>query len=139
MIACISVGPPPPTRPRVVKLTSQSVTLAWEENKCTGGHTIESFSIRHSTVNFFPFDFFRRYKIINGIDKNVRNYTITDLTPSTTYDFSVQAVDIDGTSGHFSVVRSVTTLAPGIQSQYYNYDEACVLSSHQRHSKSQWL
>ena len=113
-IFCVSVGPPPPTRPRVVKLTSQSITISWEENKCTGGHTIGSFSIRYGTINDFPFDYFRRYKFITGIDKNVRNYTIMDLTPSTTYDFSVQAVDIESVSGRLSLIRSATTLSPGI-------------------------
>ena len=113
-------SPARPSRPKVLALTSNSVTISWEESPCDGGHTISDFNIRYaepfSYYYYFrppPIDFFGDYTYIRGIDGNTRNHTITRLQPSTTYEISVQAASVDATFSPYSLQRTVTTLSPG--------------------------
>lgn len=108
------VSPPAPSRPQVLKVTDQSVTVAWDENECNGGHNLDSFTIRYSVPSSF---FFRSYAFISGVRQ--KNYTITGLNPSSSYEVSVQAVSVDGIRGSYSASVGLTTLPPGEYTSYY--------------------
>ena len=107
-------------------VTSTSVTISWEEDMCTGGHTISDFNIRYAEpasvhvfyYYYYYYDYYYDYfftenTYIRGISGNQRNYTIIGLSPSTTYQISIQAVSVDTTSSSYSPKREVTTLSPG--------------------------
>lgn len=102
--------PQRPSKPTLLTVTDTSVTFSWQENKCTGGHTIGTFNIRYAVPSIF---FFINYRYILGIGMDQRNYTINDLTPSTSYEVSVQVRSIDSTSSSFSIATSFTTLVQG--------------------------
>lgn len=117
--------PPRPSRPKIVSVTSTTITVSWEENPCTGGHTIGFFNLRYALpfdFNHFIFPpFFVDYTYIRGINPDVRNYTISNLRPSTSYDISVQAVSVDTTFSSFSLGITVDTLPPGMCLVANNY------------------
>ena len=112
-------SPQRPSRPTLLKVTDTTVTFSWQENECNGGHFVESFSIRYGLPTIF---FFRSYSYIQGIDGDQRNYTITGLTPSTTYEVSVQAVSTDSATSSYSLSTTFTTLTEGMPLIMHNYD-----------------
>lgn len=104
--------PPRPSSPYPLRLTSNSVTLGWDEPACDGGHMISGFTIRYrktfqeyvTTVNMYIYD----------VSAAVRNYTIVGLEPYTPYNFSVQALSATYSPSMFSVDNIITTATKSI-------------------------
>ena len=105
-----SVSPPAPSRPTALTVRQDSITIAWDEPDCDGGHVIGSFSVEYRDSS--SFSFFARTTIRN-IDPNLRKYTINGLTPETSYSIRVRPVNVDGRSGQFSAAAEIETLPPG--------------------------
>ena len=102
------VKPPPLGRPSAIKRQSMSITIGLSDLICDGGHTISSFTIRYKMQSYFS-----TFRYIRNIDPNRRNYTITELEPSSLYAFQVRAVNVDSIGSYFSSRLFVSTLPPG--------------------------
>lgn len=103
--------PPRPSSPYPVRVTSTSVTLAWDEPDCDGGHTVTGFTIRYRKT-------FQEYlTVINmyiyNVDPSYRNYTVIDLETFTSYNFSIQAISSEYRPTEFSLDNIITTATAG--------------------------
>ena len=119
-------GPPTPSRLNILNITDTSVTVAWSDDACDGGHQRQYVILRiqEQDLNddyYYYYYFFRpQYRYIESIDAHLMNYTITGLAPSTSYDFSVRAEGRDRTFSGFSPEVTVTTLPPGQNVEWLN-------------------
>ena len=114
-VAFISDTPPAPSRPSALEIKQDSITIEWDENQCTGGHTIQSFTIQYLETDINPiFPFFGFFWHIRNIDATLRNYTITGLDPETSYTIGVQATSVDGRVSFYSASTEIVTLPPGM-------------------------
>ena len=103
--------PPPPSRPTELKVKSDSITIGWNESQCDGGHKLDSFTIQYLDADD---PFFSSIVYIRNIDPSRRNYTITDLDPSTSYRIGIQAVSVERRGGAYSPFANFVTLPPGM-------------------------
>jgi hypothetical protein len=95
-----------------VSVTDTTATISWDLSSCTGNHRLQAFTIRYvSPLRFF--DFFRRFSFIRNIDINLRNYTITDLMPESTYDMAIAVSNEANAVSRYSVSRAISTLVQG--------------------------
>ena len=114
-LSLLSDSPPAPSRPTVVKVQSDSITISWNEAECTGNHNLRSFTIQYFETDSNPFFlFFGSFMYIRNIDSTRRNYTISNLDPVTSNSFRVQAVSVDGRASSYSPTAEVFTLPPGM-------------------------
>ena len=78
-------------------------------SECDGGHGLSGFDILHYRYYwYYSSDVSFRVR-----DPNVRNYTITGLSPSTWYYFQLSAFSLDGTMSRRSEETYLSTLPPG--------------------------
>ena len=82
------------------------MTLVWSESFCDGGHEISSFTIRYRRSSYY----YSSYAYITVSNPTQRSYQVRGLSSSTTYQFSVQATTIYGTTTSYSSSASITTL-----------------------------
>ena len=100
-------SPPAPSRPSPVKIKSNSITIAWSQSVCDGGHIPASFNIRYkrSTSSYYTY--------ITVSDPTQRNYTIAGLSSTTSYDISIRTVTVDSRQSSYSTAATISTLPPG--------------------------
>ena len=107
--------PPAPSRPSALEVKQDSIAIEWDEDQCTGGHTIQSFTIQYFETDNNPiFPFFGFFWHIRNIDGTLRNYTITGLDPETSYSIGVQTTSVDGRVSFYSASAEIVTLPPGM-------------------------
>jgi len=78
------------------------VALSWSQP--SGGSAVTSYSIEYSTNASFPAG---NFTVIAGLAPSITNYTVTNLTPDTTYFFEIVAYA--GASSAVSSSRPATT------------------------------
>ena len=111
-----SATPPSPSRPSALEVKQDSIAIKWDEAQCTGGHIIQSFTIRYLETESNPFfPFFGSFRYIRDIDAAQRNYTITGLDPETSFTIGVQATSVDGRVSSYSASAEIVTLPPGMK------------------------
>ena len=111
----ISTGSPPsPSRPSAFEIKSTSITIDWSQSACDGGHIPRAFNVRYRRLNFYN----NAYSYITVVDTSKKSYTVTGLSPSTVYEFSVQATTFDERTSLYSPTAGFTTLPPGICTLY---------------------
>ena len=114
LINNICIGyPPRPSRPSAFEIKSTSITIDWSESACDGGHIPKAFNIKYRRLNS-PYDSSNTYSYITVLDNSQRRQIVTGLSPSTLYEFSIQALTFDARTSSYSLTASFTTLPPGI-------------------------
>ena len=88
-----------------VVLTSKTVPLAWSGATPPTGKTITGYSVQEKQANAV------NWGSIVVSNKDATDYVVTGLKANTGYDFEVQAVYNDGTTGPWSNALPVTTPA----------------------------
>ena len=94
--------PSTPTQLAVTLTTSSAVTLTWSPSTVAGGGTVTSYAIDENGTQ------------IGTVAGAATTYTVTNLAASTTYDFTVTAIDSSGSSAPSTVITATTT-SPGVQ------------------------
>ena len=108
-----SDAPPTPGIAYALGIGSSWITIAWRDLECDGGHRVVGQNIRYSKdfANFIlPSNFF-----IYNINASLRQYTIQNLEPSTSYNISIQAVSADFRVSDYSEGNIITTLPEGMR------------------------
>jgi prepilin-type N-terminal cleavage/methylation domain-containing protein len=100
------VNPTTPLLGAITPLASPSdqtqVALAWSQP--AGGGAVTSYSIEYSTNASFPAG---NFTVIAGLAPSITNFTVTSLTPNTTYFFEIVAYA--GANSAVSSSQSITT------------------------------
>ena len=107
----IADAPPTPGIAYAQSVGSTWITIAWRDLVCDGGHKVIGQNIRYGKdfANFIlPSNFF-----IYNINASLRQYTIQNLEPSTSYNISIQAVSADFRTSDYSEGNIITTLPEG--------------------------
>jgi len=94
--------PSTPTQLAVTLTTSSAVTLTWSPSTVAGGGTVTSYAIDENGTQ------------IGTVAGAATTYTVTNLAASTTYNFTVTAIDSSGSSAPSTVITATTT-SPGVQ------------------------
>ena len=112
----ISDAPPTPGVAYAQSIGSSWITIAWRDLECDGGHKVVGQNIRYGRdfANFILPSYF----FIYNVNASLRQYTIQNLEPSTSYNISIQAVSADFRMSDYSVGNIITTLPAGIYSLY---------------------
>ena len=100
-----TVTPPAPSRPTIVDVKANTVTIEWSQSVCNGGHTPESYTIRYRRSSY------RSYSYIRQITQ--KRYKITGLSYSTSYLFWVQTTTVDSRTSSYSSLATISTLPRG--------------------------
>ncbi len=104
----VSLLPTAPVLAAIAPLPSPSdqtqVALSWTQP--AGGGAVTSYSVEYSTNAGFPAGGFT---VIAGLAPSVTNFTVTSLTPGTTYFFRINAYS--GSNEAVSSTQSLTTAA----------------------------
>uniref|UniRef100_A0A3B4BVG3 NPHS1 adhesion molecule, nephrin n=1 Tax=Pygocentrus nattereri TaxID=42514 RepID=A0A3B4BVG3_PYGNA len=97
--------PDPPSDLKLLSVSSSSVTLEWMPG--FDGGLIQNFRVRYRWAESAS------YLYVDVFPPRATVYTVTGLNPSTTYNFSVNAINPVGESSYADngVVLTVTTLA----------------------------
>ena len=109
----IIASPPSPGVPFSIEVGSTWITLGWSESSCDGGHVITEFILRYQKE--VPDYYVSTYDYIYGISPALRNYTVYNLDPETSYIFSVQALSTEYEPSDFSDERAISTWREGEQ------------------------
>ena len=119
----ISDAPPTPGIAYAQSVGSTWITIAWRDLECDGGHNVIGQNIRYGRdfANFIlPSNFF-----IYNINASLRQYTIQNLEPSTSYNISIQAVSADFRTSDYSEGNIITTLPEGNLTSLLCIDSVC--------------
>lgn len=111
-------SPPTPSRPTIVEVRGNTVTIEWSQSVCDGGHTPESYTIRYKRSSSYS-----SYSYLYSITQ--KRYKITGLTYSTSYQFSVRTTSVDSRSSSFSSFATISTLPRGINTPYAVLSPTC--------------
>ena len=99
--------------------------MTWSQP--AGGAAVTSYTVEYSTSPSFPAG---NFSVITGLAPSVTSYTVTSLTPSTTYYFKIIAYA--GANSAYSNVQSFATLpvaAPACNLGQLNVTGATTLST----------
>jgi chitinase len=104
IVASASGTPVPstPTQLAITLTTSSAVTLTWSASTVAGGGTVTSYAIDENGIQ------------IGSVAGTATTYTATNLAASTSYNFTVTAIDSSGSSAP-SIAVAATTTSPGVQ------------------------
>ena len=105
---------PAPSRPSPLKIKSNSITIAWSQSVCDGGHIPARFYIRYKRSTSYSYTF------ITVSNATQRTYTITGLSYLTSYDISIRTVTVDSRQSSYSIAATISTLPLGNHLQRNN-------------------
>lgn len=100
-------SPPTPSRPTIVAVKSNTVTVEWSQSVCDGGHTSQSYTLRYKRSSSYS-----SYSYQRQITE--KRFKITGLSYSTSYQFSVSTLTVDSRSSSYSSAVTISTLPRGI-------------------------
>ena len=106
--------PPRPSRPTVVAVKGNTVTVEWSQSVCDGGHIPQSYTLRYKRSSSFSSYSYRR----QITEKRLK---ITGLSYSTSYQFSVSTLTVDSRTSSYSSAVTISTLPRGINNYNNNY------------------
>lgn len=98
--------PQPPTNLSAIAASSSQINLSWNAPSDDGGSPITGYKIRRSSDGGATWS-----TIVPNTGSTTTTYSNTGLSPSTTYTYSVSAINSVGSSTPFNIA-SATTLAP---------------------------
>ena len=113
-------SPPTPSRPTIVAVKGNTVTIEWSQAVCDGGHIPQSYTIRYRRSSSYY-----SYIYIRQITQS--RYRITGLSYSTSYQFWVSTATVDSRTSSYSSSVTISTLPRGINNyiatlvQHLNY------------------
>ena len=102
----ITGSPPAPSRPTIVAVKSNAVTIQWTQSVCDGGHTPQSYTIRYKRSSSYS-----SYTYIRQITQ--KRFKITGLSYSMSYQFSISTTTVDSRISSYSSLATISTLPQG--------------------------
>ena len=117
-------SPQSPSRPFPIKIQSNSITVGWQQPRCSGGGMVTTFNLQYYTSGYY-----RRSTVrVLRTEAESQNYTVVGLQPSSSYYFQVQAITSDSRRSSYSRSQTIITLPPGTKIFFHNDSDcdACI-------------